>query len=67
MTTGWDSCECRKENDLTQKGPRALLANVFFFLVLLAGMAIMPFLGLRAVAGIVAFSFVFSFAYIYLT
>lgn len=67
MSARVESCVCREEKDLPQKGLRALLVNIFFFLVLLGGMALLPLLGIRAVAGVVAFSFVFSFAYIYLT
>jgi hypothetical protein len=67
MSTRLESCECRAEKDLPQKGLRALLVNVFFFLVLLGGMVALPFLGIKAVAGVVAFSFVFSFFYVYLT
>ena len=52
---------------LQQEGSKALIINIVFFVILLAGVLIMPLLGFKFAAIAIALAFVLSMVYIYMT
>ncbi len=53
--------------ELQREGSKALIMNIIFFAVLLAGVLIVPVLGFKFSAIAIAVAFILSMAYIYFT
>lgn len=55
-----------EKQKLKKKGRRALVINVVFFVILFAGMLLVPFSGFHVAAIVIAVAFVASLLYIYM-
>jgi hypothetical protein len=57
----------KETEELQREGRKALILNILFFAVLLAGVIIVPLLGFKFSAIAIAIAFIVSMAYIYFT
>lgn len=59
--------EERQKKELKDRGNRALILNIIFFIILFAGMFLVVFTGLTTTAIIILAFFIISLVYIYFT
>jgi len=59
--------EERQKKELKDRGNRALILNIIFFIILFAGMFLVVYTGLATTAIIILAFFIISLVYIYFT